>query len=209
MPTIKIFRAGTFTASSGHAITISENDLAATAFHYNNSKHKAPIVLGHPENDLPAYGWVDRLRVSYGFMLAEVGNLADSLVQAVRDGRYKHVSASFHGPQAKANPAPGAWFLKHVGVLGAVPPAVKGLGPVSFAEGFEVRQLIGMAELTEARVLAGAQGAFLPSRCETVTFACPAGLRADVGRLKLHQAALDYQHAHRVDYIEAVRAIVD
>lgn len=209
MPTIKIFRAGTFTASSGRTITISENDLAAAAFHYNNSNHKAPIVLGHPEDDLPAYGWVDRLSISYGFMLADVGMLAESLVSAVRAGRYRNVSASFHGPQAKANPAPGTWFLKHVGLLGAVPPAVKGLGHVRFSDGFRGQQLpIGAAEFTEAGALSDVSGTCQPVHSATADFACPVGLHVDMDRLKIHQAALDYQRAHRVDYIEAVRKLL-
>lgn len=37
-------------------------------------------------------------------------------------------------PYGPANPKPGAYYLRHVGFLGAQPPAVKGLAPVEFAE---------------------------------------------------------------------------
>ena len=55
----------------------------------------------------------------------------------VRAGRFKKVSASFYTPDSPHNPVPGVYYLRHVGFLGAQPPAVKGLAPVpvNFAEG--------------------------------------------------------------------------
>lgn len=55
----------------------------------------------------------------------------------VRAGRYKKLSASLYAPDSPANPSPGAWYLRHVGFLGAQPPAIKGLAPVNFAAGDE------------------------------------------------------------------------
>ena len=49
-------------------------------------------------------------------------------------GRYKHVSAAFYAPDSPRNPKPGVYYLRHVGALGAVPPSIKGLGPLTFAE---------------------------------------------------------------------------
>jgi len=51
----------------------------------------------------------------------------------VNKGRYKKISASFYSPNYPFNPAPGSYYLKHVGFLGAVPPAVKGLGDARFS----------------------------------------------------------------------------
>lgn len=50
-------------------------------------------------------------------------------------GRYKKVSASFYRPDAPCNPKPGAYYLRHVGFLGAQPPAVKSLKAIEFADG--------------------------------------------------------------------------
>ncbi|WP_345195520.1 hypothetical protein, partial [Kistimonas scapharcae] len=52
----------------------------------------------------------------------------------VKEGRYKKVSASFYTPESPSNPVPGVYYLRHVGFLGAQPPALKGLKPVSFNE---------------------------------------------------------------------------
>ncbi|OIO04834.1 MAG: hypothetical protein AUJ49_02085, partial [Desulfovibrionaceae bacterium CG1_02_65_16] len=51
--------------------------------------------------------------------------------------RFKKISASFYLPDSPANPAPGVFYLRHVGFLGAAAPAVKGLKPVAFAAGEE------------------------------------------------------------------------
>jgi len=49
-------------------------------------------------------------------------------------GRYKKFSSSFYAPDSPSNPVPGVWYLRHIGTLGAVPPAVKGLRQYSFSE---------------------------------------------------------------------------
>jgi hypothetical protein len=56
------------------------------------------------------------------------------LIDLVRSGNYKKISASFFSPYHGDNPAPGIWCLRHVGFLGAVPPAVKGMEALAFSE---------------------------------------------------------------------------
>lgn len=134
LKTIEIFRAGQHTSSNGQTLSFGETELAASASGYDPALHEAPIVLGHPSADAPAYGWVRSLQVRGGALSASVGDLHPSFVEAVQAGRYKKVSASFYKPDSAANPKPGTYYLRHVGFLGAQPPAVKGLAPVSFGE---------------------------------------------------------------------------
>lgn len=130
----EIFRAGTHTDNNGRRITISADDLAATAAAYNTAVHEAPVVVGHPKTDAPAYGWVGSLKAENGSLLADFAQMDAAFAEQVRQGRYKKVSASFYQPDAPANPAPGKWSLRHVGFLGAHPPAIKGLKPIEFNE---------------------------------------------------------------------------
>ena len=130
----EIFRAGTHTDNNGRRITISADDLAATAAAYNTTTHEAPVVVGHPKTDAPAYGWVGSLKAEGGSLLADFAQMDAAFAEQVRQGRYKKVSASFYQPDAPANPAPGKWSLRHVGFLGAHPPAIKGLKPIEFNE---------------------------------------------------------------------------
>lgn len=57
------------------------------------------------------------------------GEFADMVAQ----GAYKKVSAAFFMPTTPNNPTPGVLYLRHIGFLGAVPPAIKGLKPIEFS----------------------------------------------------------------------------
>ena len=131
---IEIFAAGRHTATNGTVLDVSVADLADIAAGYDPAKHEAPLVIGHPKQDHPAYGWVKGLRVDGDRLVADADELDASFADAVAAKRYKKVSASFYLPDGQGNPTPGKMHLKHVGFLGAVPPAVKGLRHVSFAE---------------------------------------------------------------------------
>lgn len=61
MQSIHFFRAGTHTASDGRTLSFSQSDLAKIAAAYNPATHEAPIVVGHPKTDAPAFGWVERI----------------------------------------------------------------------------------------------------------------------------------------------------
>ncbi|MFC3874895.1 2-oxoacid:acceptor oxidoreductase [Neisseria musculi] len=130
----EIFRAGTHTDNNGNRVTITAAELAEAAAGYDPKLHEAPLVVGHPKTDAPAYGWVGGLTVSDGVLCADFAQVDDDFAGLVKAGRYKKVSASFYPPDSPSNPKPGAWYLRHVGFLGAQPPAVKGLAAVGFAE---------------------------------------------------------------------------
>lgn len=131
---IHIFRVGSHTAMQGQTIAFGEADLAASAAAYDPAKHEAPIVVGHPKADAPAFGWVQSLTADAGGLNAMPRQVDPAFAEAVAAGRYKKVSASFYQPDSPHNPVPGVYYLRHVGFLGAQPPAVKGLNPVQFAD---------------------------------------------------------------------------
>lgn len=137
---IEVFRVGTFSPMEGGAITFSAADLKAMADAYNRDTAPAPVVVGHPTTDAPAYAWADAFDFDpqQGVMSAEIGDIDPAFAEMVRSGRYKKVSLALHAPQSSANPTPGAWYPKHIGFLGGAAPAVAGLKNVSFAAGGEV-----------------------------------------------------------------------
>ena len=130
---IQIFKPGRHTAMSGTVLEFSESDLVASAQAYDPAKHEAPIVVGHPQTDGPAYGWVKGLAFADGALDAQPDQVDAAFAEMVAAGRFKKISASFYAPDAPANPVPGVYYLRHVGFLGAVAPAVKGLRNPSFA----------------------------------------------------------------------------
>lgn len=137
---LHIFRAGRHTAMSGARLAFSESDLAASAAAYDPALHEAPLVIGHPKHDMPAYGWVKAVSFSDGdefkdaSLFAVPAQVNADFADMVAAGAFKKISASFYPPNAPSNPVPGVYYLRHVGFLGAQPPAIKGLAQVAFAD---------------------------------------------------------------------------
>lgn len=132
---IAIFRAGTHTAMSGLTRDYTPAELYACAEAYDPGRFDAPVVVGHPDTDSPAFGWVKSLSFDGEILWADLGQVDPAFAEAVEAGRYKKVSAAFFLPPARSNPSPGTLYLRHVGFLGGAAPAVQGLPPVSFAAG--------------------------------------------------------------------------
>ncbi len=133
---IEVFRTGTFTPMGGRPISFSAEDLKAIADNYDFANSPAPIVVGHPKTNDPAFGWAEGFTFDEkrGVLSAELKDIEPAFADAVSKGRYKKVSLSFFSPMSSSNPKPGSYYPKHIGFLGAMPPAVSGLKPVSFAE---------------------------------------------------------------------------
>lgn len=129
---IEVFRAGKQTDSAGNSKDWTIQDLDTIVKTYNEQpdeqRHEAPVVLGHPETDAPAYGWVEKLKREGNTLLAELKDLSDEFVEMVKKGMYKKRSISLYADM----------MLKHIGFLGAVPPAVKGLADPVFNHSGEV-----------------------------------------------------------------------
>lgn len=137
MKLLEIFKAGKHVDASGVTREFSESDLVASAAAYSPSLHEAPIVIGHPKHDDPAYGWVESVDVQGGSFLANPKQVDPAFAEDVKAGKYKKISASFYAPDSPSNPVQGVYYLRHVGFLGAMPPSVKGMKPVNFAEAEE------------------------------------------------------------------------
>lgn len=131
---LQIFRPGTHRTAAGESLSFAESDLQATVAAYNPALAQAPIVVGHPKTDAPAYGWVAGLAMRDGVLEATPDQVEPQFAELVNAGRYKKISAAFYPPAHPANPVPGVYYLRHVGFLGAQAPAVKGLRDASFAD---------------------------------------------------------------------------
>lgn len=131
---IEIFKAGTHISSEGSKIAFTSADIAAIAANYRKELHHAPLVEGHPESDMPSRGWVDSLEATPdGRLLMKAAQVDPDFADSVRKGRFKKRSAAFYPPTHPGNPTPGKWYLRHVGWLGAMPPAVSGMKDVDFS----------------------------------------------------------------------------
>jgi len=124
---IEIFRGGKQTDSEGR---IHDGDLlidrAISTF--NLKHHEPPVVVGHPKENAPAFGWVENLKEAVvdgaKVLYAKFRQVVPEFEDLVKNGMYKKRSASFY-PDGR---------LRHVGFLGATPPAIKGLADIGFDE---------------------------------------------------------------------------
>ena len=121
---IAIFKGGQQTDSKGKVH--DGNALIEKAVSlFDPARHEPPAVAGHPKDNAPAYGWVAGLKKEGDLLLAKFRDVVPEFEAAVRDGLFKKRSAAFY-PDGS---------LRHVGFLGAAPPAVKELPDISFAAG--------------------------------------------------------------------------
>ena len=124
MEWFEIFRTGIHTDLAGNISDWNGEDLDKIVRLYNPAHHEAPIVIGHPEHDSPAYGWIEALKREGDRLLAKPKQLVEEFKDWIRKGLYKKVSIALYPDLS----------LRHVGFLGAVPPAVKGLATAQFVE---------------------------------------------------------------------------
>ena len=124
MKPFEIFRTGTHTSLNGQTKEFSETDLDTIASSYDPQQHEAPIVIGHPETNAPAYGWIDKLKRVGDRLIAFPKQVSNEFAELVKTGAFKKRSISIT-PDLQLN---------HVGFLGAAAPAVKGLKDVEFSE---------------------------------------------------------------------------
>lgn len=128
---VEVFRAGDHTDSSGNSKNWTKDDLEKIVNQYNAKKHEAPVVVGHPKENAPAFGWVEALKTDGKVLFAKFKQLVPEFIEAVKKGMYKKRSISLYPD----------FTLRHIGFLGAIPPAVKGLADIAFKETGEIKTM--------------------------------------------------------------------
>jgi hypothetical protein len=128
---VEILRTGKHTAANGMKVVLETGDLEKIAKSFDPAFHESPVVIGHPKDNEPAYGWVKALRVAGDRLLADL-DLVPEFVEALRKGLFKKRSASIYPDLDGRGP-----YLRHVGFLGAMPPAVKALADINLNDGKE------------------------------------------------------------------------
>jgi hypothetical protein len=132
-----VFATGTHVDSAGNTRTWTEQDIDTIVSLNASRLGEVPAVVGHPKTDDPAFGWLGGLRKAVvdgkTMLFARLKDVVQEFADQVGAGMFKKVSLSLWEDLR----------LKHIGFLGAVPPAVEGLAPVAFArhEG-EAREVV-------------------------------------------------------------------
>jgi hypothetical protein len=142
---LEILSAGRHPQGENKWVNLSVADLEQVAETHDPSRFRAPLIVTSPAHSVPtsdkdahaaefAYGTPDRLRVVGNKLLATFSKLSQKFVDWTREGAILNVSSSLYPPGHPGNPTPGKYSLRHIAGLGATPPAIKDLAPLSLSE---------------------------------------------------------------------------
>ncbi len=129
----EIFKVGKHTSSNGITKEYSLDHLNQIVANHSDP---TPIVVGHPKDNSPAFGWIKNLFVKGNSLFAEASDIIPEFLDLLKQKIYKNRSVSL-----KTNDD-GELFLNHVAFLGGTLPAVKGLEELNLSsddfESFEL-----------------------------------------------------------------------
>jgi hypothetical protein len=118
----KVFTAGKHTDSAGNVKQWTTADLDLMASSFNPNFHEPPVTIGHPSDNAPAFGWVAGIKRVGNDLYLSYRDVAPQFKEWVAQGLYKKKSIAVY-PNGS---------LRHIGYLGAMPPAIKGLPDFQF-----------------------------------------------------------------------------
>lgn len=122
----EIFEGGEQKASNGKIINLSEADLDQVID--NSQGRDIPLVIGHPKAADPAYGWSNEYMREGLKLFTRSHSFADEFSEAVQHKHFPKRSVSLEPSEN------GGLQIRHIGFLGAVPPAVKTLTDIEFEQ---------------------------------------------------------------------------
>ncbi len=109
------FKAGKHTSSAGQAFDATSESLDKII--EMNKSREVPIAIGHPKTSSPAWGWVNELKRVGDTLYAKPRQLVSEFEAMVNKGMFKNISVSLNPDLT----------IRHIGFLGATPPAIPGL----------------------------------------------------------------------------------
>lgn len=140
---IEVLKIGDSTSADGVDTFHTKDDLLELANSYQPNLHEAPVILGHDSDKdwskllssdkEPAYGWIKGFKVKNNALFADV-DASDELIEFIDKKRYKKRSLAYYSKDSKHNPKKGKIYVRHLAMLGASPPAIKGLKDIKLAE---------------------------------------------------------------------------
>lgn len=185
---VEVFRAGKHKDSKGRACEFTTGDLDQIIA--NAAAEPAPAVLGHPKHNAPAYAWTSGLKRDGDMLFAKFSDINADFEAGVKSGAYRNRSVSIY------KDGDAGWKLRHVGWLGAEPPAITGLKPVEFSAVVDAHEFSSGDDMQVAWALTDIAGAFRRLRDWVI---------GDKGLDVADQVLPDYQITSITDSAQRVR----
>jgi phage I-like protein len=135
---VQIARTGEFKGHQSGPFELTKKELSEMVRNFDRDGEPVPIVLGHPDTETPAYGWIHDLELR-GDELWALAEWHEDIVPLIRDGRFRGCSMVFSTESVDRESG-------------------EGIGAELFELGITNRPFLnGMAPLTASRRLLGFQ----------------------------------------------------
>lgn len=131
MKLCEVFKTGKHTDSRGNKKDWTIEDLDKIVYQFENVHKDAPICVGHPKSNTPAYGWVDKVKRIGEKLYVSFKNVLPEFKEAHEKGLFKNRSISL---DKDLN-------IRHIAFLGAQAPAIKGLEPFCFEDSEDLQNI--------------------------------------------------------------------
>lgn len=118
-------------------VGVTQGVLEGLASSYSESGHRAPVVIGHPKDNHPAWGWVTKC-YSEGTNLYCDLDVTQEFHSMLEKRLFSERSVAFYDSSPPV--------LRHLGFLGATPPRIKGLEPVNLSEEDEETDIVTVTD---------------------------------------------------------------
>jgi hypothetical protein len=112
---IPFMRLGKHTDSKGRPF--EADDAVLNKIIEMNKGREYPLAIGHPKTDSPAYGWADTIKREGDMLYAKSKSMVAEFADWVKKGLWKTISVALNPDMT----------IRHIGFLGATPPAIEGL----------------------------------------------------------------------------------
>jgi hypothetical protein len=188
-----IFRSGDY----GRQGKYSDQDLDRLVADYDPARHEAPLVIGNPAENAPAYGWVESLKRTGSTLVARLHQVAPAFADLVTAGHFKKRLVSL------SRTPDGKLQLRYVGFVGGQPPEIKGLTGVAFSAGSG--SAVTELELSEEGVVRFTEGAYVKAEPESIEVLRAARTRAIEKKIEFGDALAEI-YAERADAAAAATA---
>ena len=121
---MEIFKGGTQTDSAGNTREWTETDLDTIVANTNALKSDIPFTIGHKKTDGPAWAWGKKVFRKGKSIFTEMGDVTDELGIMLKKKMFKERSIALRPDLS----------IRHIALLGAEPPAIKGLEAFNWQE---------------------------------------------------------------------------
>jgi phage I-like protein len=159
---VPLLETGVFIDANGYEREIDQNTIDQMASTYDPDLHDAFIIPGHssdPEFGVPStdtavsLGWIKSVISMPNTLLGDL-EIHPKLYDWIQQKLFKYRSLAYYTADDPRNPTPGSPYIRHLAILGATPPAIKGMvNLLAFSDNVNAPDIVNVKQPLETEDL--------------------------------------------------------